>query len=314
MFPTRPIGRTGVTVSALGLGGAAVGQQYGPVADGEVADTVRAALDAGVTLIDTSAYYGGGTSETLLGSALAGVPREAFTVSTKAGRLGRNEFDFTPAGVRACVAGSLRRLNLDHVDILLAHDIEFAPDFGPTLDALIDTLHSLKAAGVCRAVGVSGLPLTLLSHVIVTYPVDVVMSYCHLTLQDTTLMTGLLPAAMAKGVAVLNASPLAMGLLTAAGPPAWHPGPADVRAAGRRAAAACDRVGVDLATLALQFSYARGLIAGVASTVTGTAKRGELRANLAAVGSDPDPAAVDAVRAALGDAIDQTWPLGRWGL
>ncbi len=312
MTAGRPVGTTGVTVSPLGLGGSAFGQQFGPVTAAEVAATVRAALDAGVTLIDTSAYYGEGASETLLGDALAGVPRDSFVLCTKAGRLGRDRFDFTPAGVRACVAGSLGRLRLDHVDILLAHDIEFADDFDDTLTRLVATLQDLKQAGVCRGVGVSGLPLALLRRVVETCPVDVVMSYCHLTLQDTTLLAGLLPAAAAGGVAVLNASPLAMGLLTAAGPPAWHPAPAAVLAAARRAAAVCADQGIDLATLALQYSYAEGAAAGVAATITGPARCDELRANLDAVRTPPDPAAVAAVRAALADVRDVTWPSGRW--
>ncbi len=312
MTAGHPIGATGVTVSPLGLGGAAVGQQFGPATAAEVAATVRAALDAGVTFVDTSAYYGEGTGETLLGDALAGVRRDAYTLCTKAGRLGRDRFDFTPAGVRACVAGSLRRLRVGHVDILLGHDIEFADNFDDTLTQLVETLQALKQEGVCRAVGVSGLPLSLLRHVVETVPVDVAMSYCHLTLQDTTLLSELLPAAAARGVAVLNASPLAMGLLTAAGPPGWHPAPAAVLAAARRAAAVCAARGTDLATLALQFSYSEGVAAGVAATVTGTARREELLANLAAVRTPPDPDAVAAVRAALADVWDVTWPSGRW--
>src|SRR4051812_1214526 len=125
----HPLGRTGLNVSKLSLGGAQFGQQYGPLSVADSAAVVHAAIDAGVNLIDTSAFYGKGTSETVLGEVLAGGWRERVAICTKAGRLDRDQFDFTPAGMRACVEGSLRRLRTDHVDILLAHDIEFADDF-----------------------------------------------------------------------------------------------------------------------------------------------------------------------------------------
>lgn len=120
----RPLGRTGLRVSHLSLGGAAIGQQYGPVSAAEVAEVVHAALDAGVNLIDTAAYYGKGVSEERIGAALAGGLRDRVHICTKAGRLDRAEFDFSAAGMRRCFEASLRRLRTDRVDILLAHDIE----------------------------------------------------------------------------------------------------------------------------------------------------------------------------------------------
>jgi L-galactose dehydrogenase len=83
----RPLGNTGLEVSVLSLGGAAIGQQYGPVSVAEVAETVHAAIDAGVNLIDTSAYYGRGQSERILGELLQGGWREKVLLCTKAGRL-----------------------------------------------------------------------------------------------------------------------------------------------------------------------------------------------------------------------------------
>ena len=70
----RPLGRTGLSVSVLSQGGAAIGQQYGPVSLDEAASCVHAAIDAGINLIDTSAYYGKGKSEEMLGAILAGLP------------------------------------------------------------------------------------------------------------------------------------------------------------------------------------------------------------------------------------------------
>ena len=148
----RPLGRTGLAVSVLSQGGAAIGQQYGPVSIAEAADCVHTAIDAGINLIDTSAYYGQGRSEEILGEVLAGGWREKVLICTKAGRHTRDRFDFTPAGMRACLEGSLRRLRVDHVDILLAHDIEFATDYEPVFAETAAVLHQLKRAGKARFV------------------------------------------------------------------------------------------------------------------------------------------------------------------
>ena len=125
----RPLGRTGLNVSAMSIGSAAVGQQYGPVAAATAARTLHAAIDAGVNLVDTAAYYGVGLAEQILGDALQGGWREKVILCTKACRLDAAVFDFTPEGTRRSVEASLKRLKTDHVDVLFAHDIEFADDY-----------------------------------------------------------------------------------------------------------------------------------------------------------------------------------------
>jgi L-galactose dehydrogenase len=306
----RPLGRTGLTVPALCLGGAAIGQQYGPVSVAEVRDTVDAALGAGIDFVDTSAYYGRGESERILGEVLSG-RRDRVTLCTKAGRLDRDVFDFTPAGVRACVEGSLQRLRTDRVDILLAHDIEFADDPERVFAETVPTLHEMKRAGRCRFVGVSGLPLALLRQAVERCELDVVMSYCHFTLQNDRLLTELLPACEERGVGVLNASPLAMGLLTPGGPPPWHPAGDDIKRACRQAGMSLSESMVephDIAELGMWFCAAETRFA----TVTGTAKRAELEANLRAIQTPPDPAALGIVRAELAAVHGKSWPSGRW--
>jgi L-galactose dehydrogenase len=305
----RPLGRTGLRVSAVSLGGAAIGQQYGPVSAAEVAATVRAAIDAGVNLIDTSAYYGKGVSETILGEALAGGWREKVLVCTKAGRLDRAAFDFTPAGMRACLDGSLRRLRTDAVDILLAHDIEYADDYETVFTETAGVLHDLKREGKCRFVGMSCYPLGLLRRAIERCNLDVVISYCHFNLQNQLLLTELLPTADRHGVGVLNASPLGMGLLTNQGPPPWHPAGEEVKSACRRAAELCRQRGADIAFLGMQFCYAEGRIPG---TITGTAKADELAVNLRALTETLDGALLADVRRVLDPVRNKTWPSGNW--
>lgn len=305
----RELGRTGLKVSVLSLGGAAIGQQYGPVSAADAADCVHAAIDAGVNLIDTSAYYGEGKSEELLGEILQGGWREKTYICTKAGRLARNTFDFSPAGMERCLDGSLARLRTDHVDILLAHDIEYATDFDAVFTETAAALEKFKRQGKCRFVGMSGLPLGLLKQAVERCDLDVVISYAHFTLQNTTLLTDLLPAATARGVGVLNASPLSLGLLTNQGPPAWHPASAELRAACAAAAELCRSRGADIAALGMQFCLAEPRIP---STITGTARRPELEANLRALATPPDPDLVAAVQTVLAPVRDRVWPSGNW--
>lgn len=304
----RPLGSAGLNVSVVSMGGAAVGQQYGPVSVSEVADTVHAGIDAGINLIDTSAFYGEGRSEEILGDVLQGGWRRKVLICTKAGRHTRDRFDFTPAGMRSCLEGSLRRLRTDAVDILLAHDIEFADDYERVFTDTAAVLHDLKREGKCRFVGMSAYPLPLLRQAVERCRLDVVISYCHFNLQNQLLLTDLLPVAAARGVGVLNASPLAMGLLTNHGPPGWHPAGDDIKRACAAAAQLCRSRGADIATLGMQFCYAEP---SVPSTITGTAKRSELDANLAALAAPVDEGLLQDVRAVLEPVRNHLWPSGR---
>jgi L-galactose dehydrogenase len=293
----------------LGQGGAAIGQQYGPVAYEEARACVRAAIEAGVNFVDTSAYYGKGLSEQYLGRILAedGL-RQRVLLCTKAGRLDRDLFDFSPEGLQRCVEQSLRRLRTDYVDILLAHDIEFADNSEAIFTDTYATLLQLRQQGKTRFIGMSAYPLPLLREAVERCDLDVVISYAHYTLQNTRLLTELLPTAEARGTAVINASPLALGLLTQQGPPPWHPAPPQVQATCRAAAEHCRRRGADIAVLGMQFCYAQERIP---CTLTGTARLSELQINLQALDQPLDQQLLAEVQAILAPVRDYSWPSGR---
>src|SRR5205085_7799564 len=139
-------------------------------------------------------------------------------------------------------------------------DIEFADDYERVFTETAGVLHDLKREGKCRFVGMSCYPLGLLRRAIERCDLDVVISYCHFNLQNQLLLTELLPAADQRGVGVLNASPLGMGLLTNQGPPPWNPAGEEIRAACRRGAELCRERGADIAFLGMQFCYAEGRI------------------------------------------------------
>ncbi len=305
----RPLGKTGLQVSILSQGGAAIGQQYGPVDVATVADCVHSAIDAGVNLIDTSAFYGKGQSESILGEVLQNGWREKVYICTKAGRIDTAEFDFSGAAMQNSLEASLKRLRTDYVDILLAHDIEFAADFEAIFTETASILHKLKRKGLCRFIGMSGFPLGILQQAIERCDLDVVISYCHFNLQNQQLLTKLLPLAEQYGVGLLNASPLAMGLLTNQGPPPWHPAAQRVKDACRQAAEYCKQRGTDIAFLGMQYCLQESRIP---STITGTAKRDELSINLRAMTEPLDRSLLREVQAILAPVLNETWPSGNW--
>jgi L-galactose dehydrogenase len=305
----RALGKTGLNVSTLSLGGAAFGDAYGALGPGEADRCVRRAVELGVNLIDTSPYYGQTRSESVLGPILAKGLRDKIYLCSKAGRNGLAEFDFTPAAMERSVDASLKRLHTDYLDILIAHDIEFADDFEAVFTDTAAVLHKLKAAGKCRFIGMSGLPLGILRTAIERCRLDVVISYAHFTLQNQRLLSELLPTADSHGVAVMNASPLCMGLVSDHGPQDWHPGPEAVKAAGRAAAQLCQSRGVSLAALGMQFCLGETRIP---TTVSGAARTEEIEANVRAMATPIDASLLRDVQAIFAPVMNVTWPSGNW--
>ena len=249
---TRPLGRTGIQLPWLSFGASSLGQEFRSVDVNEALRSVRVALDLGMNFLDTSPFYGRGMSECLLGVALRDVPRDSYILGTKLGRYDRDRFDFSPQRVVESVDVSLHRLGVDHLDILLCHDIEFV-DLDRVIEETLPAVRAIQAAGKARFIGISGYPMKLFRHVIERAELDVVLSYNHYTLQNTMLLD-LVPDLQAKGVGIINAAPFSARLLTEASLPPWHKATPTVRSIARRAAEHCRSRGVDLAQLALQYS------------------------------------------------------------
>lgn len=248
----RLLGQTGMEVSALSFGASSLGSVFRQTDDAEAVRTVHAALDAGINYIDVSPYYGATKAEAVLGKAIAETSRDRFYLSTKAGRYGVDTFDFSAARIKSSLEESLRRLNTDYVDILFLHDIEFVEP-GIILEEAIPALNRLKEQGKIRFSGICGLPLALFEQLLPQAEVDAIISYCHYSLNDTTLL-GLLPLLERRGVGLVNASPISMGLLSTRGTPEWHLASRELKDACLRAARLAEDRGADIAKLAIQFS------------------------------------------------------------
>ena len=279
---TRRLGQTDLHVPVLSFGASSLGAEFRSVTLDEALGSVRVALENGLSLIDTSPFYGRGMSEVLLGIALKGVPRDSFTLCTKLGRYDLPHFDFSAKRVAESVDVSLHRLGTDHLDIILCHDIEFVP-MQQIVDETIPALRKIQKAGKARYIGFSGYPMKIFKFILEQTSVDCVLSYNQYTLQNTRFADEVVPYLISKNVGVMSAGPFSARLLTNAPLPVWLKEPETVKAAARAAAAHCASRGSDIAKLALQFSLANP---DIATTVAGSANPHNIR-NWAKWASEP---------------------------
>lgn len=309
----RELGNTGLKLSCVGFGASPLGNVFGPVSEQDAIASVRRAFQLGINFFDTSPYYGGTLSEIMLGKALEalGVPRSDFIVSTKCGRYA-DGFDFSAERVTTSIDESLQRLRLDYVDILHCHDIEFG-DLDQIVSETIPALQKLKESGKIRHIGITGLPLEVFTYVLDRVPpgtVDTILSYCHYSINDTTL-DDLIPYLKSKGVGVISASPLAMGLLTHNGAPEWHPASPELKSACKAAADHCREKGKNISKLAMQFSLSNR---GISSVLVGMNSVRQVEENVASAVEvaifGKDVLSIREVEALLDHVKNQTWPSG----
>jgi L-galactose dehydrogenase len=168
-------------------------------------------------------------------------------------------------------------------------------------------MSRIKQSGKARFVGITGLQLELLEDVARHSEVDAVLSYARYNLMLQDLDRSLRPYCEQAGVGLINASPLLLGALTPAGPPAWHPAPKDALAACAKAAEACRAEGVDIARLALRFCLDHPY---VSTTLVGMSTRAQLEANLETLDFDAPPALVRKARSILAPFAGAAWGTG----
>jgi aryl-alcohol dehydrogenase-like predicted oxidoreductase len=302
------LGTTGLEVSVVSFGTSPLGDMFGVADEDAGIDSVHRALDAGINFFDSSVYYGGGLAESRLAKAL-GSHRDEVVIGTKAGRFAVDEFDFRPERIRASLQQSLRLLGTDRVEIFQLHDIEHVP-MGPVFEDSYAELVKLRDEGLCRFIGMTGYPVAALRRAVLETDLDVVLCYAHATLLDDTLRTGLLPAAQQRGTGVINAAAVALGLLTP-GPvkisSMSHPADEEILAATERVKAICAEAGVNVSSLANQYSIQRS---GCATTLIGTVNPRHLDDAVAAVDSPIDEELLSRVLEAAADVRGRGWRSG----
>jgi aryl-alcohol dehydrogenase-like predicted oxidoreductase len=210
---TRQLGASGPVVSAIGLGCMGMSDLYGPTNDAESIATIRAALDTGVTLLDTGDYYGMGHNELLIREAIARHGRDRVILSVKFGALRDPEgawlgFDGRPAAVKTFLAYTLRRLGTDYVDIYRPGRLDPVVPIEDTVGAIAEMI----AAGHVRHVGLSEAGADTIRRAHAVHPVaDVQMEY---SLLSRGAERQVLPTCRDLGIGVTAYGVLSRGLLS----------------------------------------------------------------------------------------------------
>ncbi len=255
------LGSTGMNVSRISFGASSLSAVFHSVNESEAIKAVHSAFDAGINYFDVAPAYGGTVSETVLGKALKGIPRNRYFLSTKVGKYtnpnnyGRDVLDYSAKKIYQSLEESAARLGTDYFDIIHIHDIEYQ-NRNHTEWALtegLDTVHQLKKEGRIGAVSFGIYPIDLWQRIIKDYEIDAALVHNHYCLNDNSLLQ-LLPAAKQKGIGLINASPFGSGLLTDRGPAEWHPANEQERAIFLQAAALCKEYETSITKLAMQFS------------------------------------------------------------
>lgn len=302
----RELGKTGLKISTLGFGASSLGGAFGTIDEQEGIRAVHTAIDLGVNFIDVSPFYGVTKAETVLGKALRVIARDRFYLATKVGRYDDTEFDFSAKRVTASVDESLARLNVDMIDLIQCHDIEFG-SLDQIVNETIPALRRVQETGKVRFIGISGLPLKIFTYVTKRAELDTILSYCHYALNNTSL-EDITPALKEKNLGIINASALGMGLLTEQGPPDWHPASVDMKAACAEAARHCRSKGVNIAQLALQFSTSHP---DLATTLVGIATPDQITTNVRWIDEPIDQDLLREVQAILAPIHNKSWPTGK---
>ena len=210
---TRTLGKNGPTVSALGLGAMGMSDFYGPADREESVATLKAALDEGITLIDTGDFYGSGHNEILVGEAIRGCRRDEVVISVKFGALRDPQGNFTgvdlrPVAIRNFLAYSLKRLNTDYIDVY--RPARMPP--GTDVEEVVRTLADLVKAGNIRHIGLSEIGAKTLRRAAAVHPiVDLQIEY---SLASRDIEPESLPTARELGVGITAYGVLSRGLLS----------------------------------------------------------------------------------------------------
>ena len=307
------LGKTGMRISHLSFGASSLGSVFRETNEKESFEAVEAAIEGGINFIDVSPYYGHYKAETVLGKALRNIPRDKYFLSTKVGRYGKdgvNTWDYSARRVTDSVYESMERLGIDYIDLINVHDIEFQAALPGGLQKVVDetlpALVEMREKGIVGHVGITDLQLENLKWVVEhceAGTVESILNFCHYTLNDDALLD-YLNFFEQRGIGVINASPLAMGLLSQRGVPAWHPAPKPLVEACQRAAEHCRQKGYQIEKLAVQFSVSNERIV---STLFSSANPENVRHNIQWANDEPDWDLVHEVKEIIGNQQRVTW-------
>ena len=309
----RPLGRTEVAVTELGLGGTPLGNMYRAMDLVGAVATIHAAAEAGIRYIDTAPVYGFGLSEKRIGDGIAALPRAEFIISTKVGytlvpidpaeqKPGgiwdkpppmRSEFDWSRDAVLRSIEGSLKRLKIDAIDMIAIHDPDESvflkpgddpyahSHFSEAIEGAYPALAELRRQGVIKAIGVGMNQWQMLCDFAEAGDFDYFLLAGRYTLLDQDSMARLLPLCERRGVSLIIGGPYNSGILATGAVPGatydYKPASPELLQRVASIEAVCARHGVSLQAAALQFPLHNPV---VASIIPGARSVAEIEANL----------------------------------
>jgi D-threo-aldose 1-dehydrogenase len=307
---SRPLGRTGLAVTALGFGCAPLGELYARIDERTAQGALAAAYAGGIRLFDTAPLYGHGLAEHRLGAALRYFDRDDVVVSTKVGRVmdprarrdagsgyaggltHRAVFDYSYDGALRSLDQSLLRLATDRVEIALIHDVDVhthgraAIDtrFAEAMDGAYRALDDLRREGVVRAIGVGVNEADVAARFLRAGDFDCVLLAGRYTLLEQGALDDFLPLAATQGVGVLLGGVFNSGILASGAVDGakynYRNAPPEVLDRVRRIGEVCRAHGVALPVAALHFALAHP---AVAALVLGAVSAGEVTRNVDAL-------------------------------
>lgn len=275
------LGSSGLEVTRLGLGCAAIGGLYGDIPDDQATAVVHRALDLGLNLFDTAPLYGSGKSERRLGAALQGIDRDRYILATKVGRLlvpatgeergqgifgdpppFRPVFDYSYDGVKRSVEESLQRLGLDRVDILHIHD----PDdhWQEAIGGAFPALADLRSQGVIRAVSAGMNQWQMLARFAREGDFDCFLLAGRYSLLDQSALDELLPLCVEKNIGIMAGGTYNSGILAKGAKEGatynYSEAPPEIIAKAQGLERVAKTHGVDIKAAASQFVFAHPAI------------------------------------------------------
>jgi D-threo-aldose 1-dehydrogenase len=288
-FETRPLGRTSLRVTVLGLGTGTIGGHRIAVSRQQGEAVVRAAWSAGVRYFDTAPFYGFGQACRLLGDAMRELPRDQWLLSTKVGRLLRPQldqkasaalqhpmpfnavFDYSYGGIIRSFEDSLQRLGLAQIDILYVHDIGsrqhgkegHAAVVRAFRDGGYRALEELRSSGRVRAIGIGVNEKEVLLDAMEWGAWDVFLLAGRYTLLEQAPLDDLLPKCLRSGISVMIGAPFNTGIL--AGRETWNyrPAPPEIFDRVNAIRSVCGSHRVPMIAAALQFPLAHPAVAAI---------------------------------------------------
>jgi aryl-alcohol dehydrogenase-like predicted oxidoreductase len=306
----RMLGKTGLAVSVLTLGGGGIGMVWGPTTDDECIETVKAAVASGVTLLDLAPVYGKGKSEEIVGQAWRDLPTKPL-IATKVFVMPDERKDLAGA-VQRSIEGSLKRLGLSHVDVFQLHNqIEPQEPLAPRrltlrevvgVGGVLEAMQRLKDTGVVKALGCTGIARhDVMRELFADGRVDTVQLVTNILCSEGEMGARgdapyrdhleMVRLAQAAGLGVFGIRPYAAGSLTASIDrtlPPEHPVVRDFALAQQHLGFLATDPSSPLSVTALRYALS---LPGVSTVVTGAKNRKELAEAIAAVTAGPLPAA-----------------------